>query len=240
MTSASDATEPPTDPDLTGTTPTTILVVRHAEVDNPQRVLYGRLPNFALSTYGEQQAERTAAFLADRPITAIYSSPLLRARQTAAAIARHHPAALRRVSSLLHEVGSTWQGTPFASFKAGFSTYDDRREPGDESLADVQGRMVAFVERARRRHAGECLACVSHGDPITILRVTLSGRDLTLPAIRGADYAGLGSVTEITFRPGEERPQVTYLTVPWTQPMRTADCGVRNRDERTESAASEG
>ena len=80
----------------------------------------------------------------------------------------------------------------------------------------------------------------AHGDPITILRVTLSGRDLTLPAIRGADYAGLGSVTEITFRPGEERPQVTYLTVPWTQPMRTADCGVRNRDERTESAASEG
>lgn len=195
---------------------TTILVVRHAEVHNPKRLFYGRLPSFGLSTHGEQQAERTAVFLAGHPIAAIYSSPLLRARQTAARIARHHPAALRRVTATLHEVGSAWQGTPFAEFTPGFSAYEHRREPGDESIEDIQARMLDFVARARRRHPGETVVGVSHGDPITILRVTLSGRPATPAALRGGDYAGLGSVTEITFEPGTEQPRVASLTVPWT------------------------
>ncbi len=198
---------------------TTILVVRHAEVHNPERLFYGRLPNFRLSEAGERQAERVAAFLASRPIAAIYSSPLLRARQTAAAIARHHPDAARRVTPLLYEIGSSWQGTPVAQFTPGFTTYDHRREPGDESLEDVRDRMVEFVERVRARHPGETVVGVSHGDPITILRVVLGGRPLTPAALRRADYAGLGSVTEIAFEPGAERPRVAALTVPWSLPV---------------------
>ncbi len=203
-------------PTAATTAATTILVVRHAEVDNPKQVLYGRLPRFGLSYRGRQQAERVANFLADRPIAAIYSSPLLRARQTAATIARYHPTTVPRVSSLLQEVRSAWQGTPFSAFKPGFNTYGDRREPDDESIEDIRGRMVKFVERVRRRSAGACVACVSHGDPITILRVALSGRPLTLAAIRGTDYADLCSVTEITFQPGDERPRIAYLPVPCT------------------------
>lgn len=194
---------------------TTLLLIRHAEVHNPERVLYGRLPEFALSEQGARQAERAAAFLANRPVPAIYSSPLLRARQTADAIARYHPDAAREETDLLHEVGSSWQGTPFASFKPGFSTYEERREPGDESLDDIRDRMLAFVDLVRREHPGGCVVAISHGDPITILRVVLSGRPLTIPAIRGADYAGLCSVTEIVYEPGADRPRVAYLTVPW-------------------------
>lgn len=193
---------------------TTILVVRHAEVHNPERVLYGRLPAFRLSDYGRQQAARVAAFLASRPIVAVYSSPLLRARQTAATIARYHPQAARIVSALLHETGTGWHGQPFTSFKPGFSAYEQPHGPHDESIDDVRARMVTFVERARQRHAGACIACVSHGDPITILRLALSGRPLTLAALRGSDYAGLTSVTEITYTPGEDRPRIAYLTAP--------------------------
>jgi probable phosphoglycerate mutase len=208
---------PPPAPDLAPAgAATTILIVRHAEVHNPERLLYGRLPKFGLSRYGEEQAERTAAFLAGRPLAAIYSSPLLRARQTAARIARHHPAARRRVTRLLHEVGTAWQGTPFAQFAPGFSAYEQPRAAGDESLEDIRARMVAFLDRARRRHPRATVVGVSHGDPIAILRVTLSGRPLTPAALRGADYPGLGSVTEIVFAPDEERPRVTPLTVPWT------------------------
>lgn len=195
-------------------TATTILLVRHAEVGNARGVLYGRLPRFGLSNGGRQQAERLAAFLADRPLAAIYGSPLLRARQTAAAIARYHPAAERHLSALLHEVRSAWQGTPLASFKPGFSTYHERREATDESMEEIRARMLTFVARARRRHPGACVVAVGHGDPITILRVALHGQPLTLETIRGADYADLGSVTEITWPPGEERPRVAYLAVP--------------------------
>ena len=48
--------------DATGTT--TIQVVRHTEVHNPQRVLYGRLPDYRLSDHGLKQAGRLAEFLA--------------------------------------------------------------------------------------------------------------------------------------------------------------------------------
>ena len=235
MSSEAPTSPPGSEPTAPGS-PTTILLVRHTEVHNPDRVLYGRLPRFRLSEQGRQQAERTAAFLADRPVVAIYSSPLLRARQTADVIAHYHPEATRHVSRLLQEVGSAWQGTPFTSFKAGFSTYTERREPDDESLEDVAARMRAFVERTRRRHPGACVVAVSHGDPISALRVVLSGRPLTLAALRGADYAGLGSVTEITYQPGEDRPRVAYLTVPWTATNTVR--GVRHAESTRSSAAS--
>ncbi len=193
----------------TGTT--TILMVRHAEVHNPERVFYGRLPTFRLSTWGEQQAERTATFLAQRPLAAVYSSPLARARQTAALIADRHPGAQRVVTGLLNELGTAWQGTPYAQFKAGFSAYEHRREPGDESIEDIATRMGAFVARVRQRHPGEMIVGVSHGDPIAILRLALAGRPLTVASLRTADFVGLGSVTEITYRPDEETPRIATL-----------------------------
>jgi len=198
---------------------TRLLLARHAEVDNARRVLYGRLPRFALSPAGRREAERLAQALAGEPVAAIYSSPLLRARQTAGVIARHHPNAPRHVSTLLHEVRSAWEGTPLASFAAGFSTYGDRRAPDDETMADIAARMLRFVGRVRRRHPGVCVVAVSHGDPITILRVALRGWPLTLAAIRGRDYADLCSVTEVVWEPGAERPRVTYVALPEADPV---------------------
>jgi probable phosphoglycerate mutase len=190
---------------------TTILIARHAEVHNPQRVFYGRLPEFRLSAWGEKQAERTADLLAGQPITAVYSSPLIRARQTAARIAARHPDAQRLVTGLLNELGTSWQGTPYSQFKAGFSAYEHRREPGDESIEEIATRMVEFVTRARDRHRGETIVGVSHGDPVTILRLALTERPLTVAGLRSAEFVGLGSVTEIVYTPGEARPRVTTL-----------------------------
>lgn len=176
---------------------TTILFVRHTEVENPDGILYGRLPGFGLSAAGRAHAERVADALAERQIDAIYSSPLLRARQTGALLAARHPAASVHRSALLTEVGSAWQGSPLRSFASGFSTYTSRTAPDDESLEDIRDRMLAFVRRAAGRHVGATVVAVSHGDPITILRVALKGVDLTVPAIRGGDYAPLGSISEV-------------------------------------------
>ena len=66
---------------------TTIHFVRHGEVDNPNHVLYERLPGFHLSARGVRMAQATAKYIATVPqmrgITAIYSSPLERTRETA-------------------------------------------------------------------------------------------------------------------------------------------------------------
>jgi broad specificity phosphatase PhoE len=177
---------------------TTLLLVRHAEVHNPGRVLYGRLPRFRLSETGLHDAGRVAELLAGHPVAAIYTSPLLRARQTADAIAAFHPEATRHRSSLLIEVGSAWQGNRFDSFPKGFNTFDNHIHDDDETMEDIRDRMLRFVRRCARWHPGQTVVGVSHGDPITILRVALLGKSLSLPAIRGDDYAALGSITEVT------------------------------------------
>ena len=66
---------------------TTIHLLRHGEVHNPTKVLYGRLPGFRLSERGLEQAEVAARFLAGRDIVAVIASPLERAQQTAGPIA---------------------------------------------------------------------------------------------------------------------------------------------------------
>jgi len=189
----------------------TILVVRHTEVHNPAAVLYGRLPRFDLSDAGRNHAARIAGVLADWPVTRVLSSPLLRARRVAQVIASRHPAALVGQSELLNEVGSAWHGTPFRDFPHGFNTYDNLRHADDESMAQIRDRMLAFVRQTGRRHPGQTIVAVSHGDPITILRVALLGRPLTVAAIRGSDYAALGSITRIEVGPDGQPVSIDVL-----------------------------
>ena len=66
-------------------TRTVVHLVRHGEVYNPQRVLYGRLPNFRLSDDGRAMAQQAADHVKrlGRPVTALYASPLQRTRESA-------------------------------------------------------------------------------------------------------------------------------------------------------------
>ena len=66
---------------------TTVHVLRHGEVHNPDKILYGRLSDFHLSELGRQMAKVAAEALADRDVTYVVSSPLERAQETAAPIA---------------------------------------------------------------------------------------------------------------------------------------------------------
>ena len=59
--------------------------MRHGEVHNPGRVLYGRLPNFRLSAAGREMARSAAAYVqgSGRPVSALYASPLQRTQESA-------------------------------------------------------------------------------------------------------------------------------------------------------------
>ena len=61
-----------------------VHLVRHGEVHNPKRVLYGRLEGYGLSELGHRMAEASARSLGGHPITALYCSPLQRTRESAA------------------------------------------------------------------------------------------------------------------------------------------------------------
>lgn len=170
---------------------------------NPRDILYGRLPRFRLSDEGRRQAEYTASFLATRPVTAIYSSPLLRARQTAGIFASRFPDLEVHTSRLLLETRTTYEGSPNSILKPGFSFYEPQHDPGDETMEDIFRRMLRFLERAARRHAGEVIVAVSHADPITIMRVGLRGLPLTAQNLHREVYAERASVTQLTLEPGK-------------------------------------
>lgn len=191
--------------------PTLILLVRHADVHNPDTVLYGRLPRFRLSDQGRGEAARLAEFLADVRLSAIYSSPQLRARQTAAEVARHHPEVRPRVSHLVAEVLTGWQGNRERDLPAGLNYYVTPKHPEDETLEAIFGRLRRFLRRTASRHAGQTVLAVSHGDPIKIASMGLAGADLHPPTFRRYDIPAKASVTCLRFDDPHETPILTYF-----------------------------
>jgi probable phosphoglycerate mutase len=152
---------------------TTILLVRHGQTPSTGKVLPGRRAGLHLSDAGRQQAERAAERIAElSKVDAVYTSPLERARETAAPIGRitgHRP----RVERGLIECDfGDWTGASlrrlmrkreWITVQRAPSTF---RFPGGESFVEMQLRVVTTLEHLRDRHPGGTIVCVSHADPI--------------------------------------------------------------------------
>lgn len=190
--------------------PTVVLLVRHTEVHNPTKVLYGRLPRFRLSDKGIEQARKTAEAVAREPVTRIFTSPMLRARQTAGYLAEKLPGVPVRESWLLAEIGSSWQGTPLDAFEPDFTVYEHPREPRDERERHVAARMLRFLRMARRRYPGETIVGVSHGDPIKFAVLCAQGWPATGITARQQDPAR-GSISRFEFGAEGSPPRISYV-----------------------------
>ncbi len=152
---------------------TTVVLVRHGQTATTGTVLPGRASGLHLADTGRQQAERAAQRIAELPrVDAVYTSPLERARETAAPIAKAR--ALRaRVERGLQECDfGEWTGTElkalmkrpeWGTVQRAPSTF---RFPGGESFSEMQHRMVITLDRLRAAHPGGTIVCVSHADPI--------------------------------------------------------------------------
>lgn len=180
---------------------TTVWLARHGEVHNPAALLYGRLPRMRLTPEGRRQAEALAAVLAPRPLAAVYSSPMLRARRTAELILARHPDLRRvRIDSDLQEVRTGWQGEPLKSLEQiDWDFYAHPRHPGDETLQMIRDRMQRWLRRVLRRHAGGEIAAVSHGDPVLILVGTLQGAPLEPARLFPRPYIQPATLYELRF-----------------------------------------
>lgn len=170
---------------------------------NPRHLLYGRLPRFGLSPEGRRQADALGRFLAERPLAAIFSSPMLRARRTAALVAAYHPTLTVRVDRALHEIDNSWEGTPLDELdQIGWDYYSHPRHADDESLEQIRDRLCGWLARVLRRHAGAEVLGVSHGDPILVLVACLTGRTMTTHGIRPQPYIPTACVYRLDFDPG--------------------------------------
>jgi probable phosphoglycerate mutase len=189
---------------------TRVLFVRHGFVHNPTGVIYGRMPRFGLSRQGREDVERAARWLEQVPIGAIYTSPLLRARQTAEIIGAAHPGVPIRQTALLIEVRTSWQGESFKEAQESmeaFTYYNPPRGEGDETIEDVFQRMDRALRQAARRHPGQTVVCVSHGDPIKILGVPYSGKELNFESVLAPDPPE-ASIAVIHFREEGAWPEI--------------------------------
>ncbi len=146
---------------------TKIHLVRHGEVHNPQKILYGRLPRFKLSTRGQQQARCAGDRLKNKPIAALFSSPLLRARQTATEILNHHPQLDLHISTLLNEVYTLYEGQPGAEIDARDGDLYTGASARFEQPDDIVARVQRFFARMRSQYSGKQVVAVTHGDIIT-------------------------------------------------------------------------
>ncbi|MBN1933841.1 MAG: histidine phosphatase family protein [Anaerolineae bacterium] len=200
---------------------TMISFIRHGRVHNPEHLLYGRLPRFALSDRGVADAQAVAQTLRAGPsISHLYSSPLLRARQTAEAILTLHPHLVIHISQLINEVHTSFEGRPLAELALlGFDLYAPS-PPGYERPGDVLARMLRFVELVRQRHAGRRVVAVTHGDPITFVIQWVSGlpigprkREALIGLGLSSGYPAPASITTLTFEvgQGDPRPALSYV-----------------------------
>ncbi len=188
-----------------------VHLVRHGEVRNPDGLVYGDLPGFGLSEEGRAQAHRAAARLAAYPLTAIWSSPLQRALQTAEAIAASHHLPVKVDPDLIEWRLNTWTGIPWSDLA-------DRR-PGEletylqnpigldfaaESLEALAARVAGVIVRIARDDGGD-LAVVAHQDPLQAARLHLLGQSLINLHI---DKPGHTSV--ISLEPGNPWKEVAH------------------------------
>ncbi|MGH7761833.1 MAG: histidine phosphatase family protein [Candidatus Dormibacteraceae bacterium] len=165
-------------------TTTRLYLVRHADVENPHRLLYGHLDGFQLSALGRLQSAAVGDRLRDEDVRRIVHSPLARAAETARLINERlaQPAVLESDPDLREAEFSRYlQGLPYWQVplrRPLWFVHKAKRGlvPGDESVDRLGGRVLEVARRMARERPGEIQAIVSHADPLNAAWILLDGR----------------------------------------------------------------
>lgn len=163
---------------------TVVHLVRHGEVENPRRILYGRLPGYRLSKVGRAMAGRLGEHFEGQDIAAVAASSLERAQESAAPIAAEHGVAVR-VDDRLLEAGNRFEGHRFGhgwasprNLQVWPLLVNPFRPSWGESYQRIAARMNEAVDAARNFARGREIVLVSHQLPVWTLRCHLEGRPL--------------------------------------------------------------
>lgn len=183
-------------------------LVRHGEVYNPDRVLYGRLPGFALSDRGQQMAEAAAADIVaqGRTVGHLLASPLERAQQSAQPIAK--ATGLKIVTDERVIEPTNWfegkvnhgKGAAFRNPKNWHKFWNPFLPSWGEPYRSVANRMRSAMDDAWQAEGEGDIVMVSHQSPIWMAHLDITGKPLTHdPRKRRCD---LSSITSFEKRNG--------------------------------------
>jgi broad specificity phosphatase PhoE len=200
---------------------TVVHLLRHGEVHNPGKVLYGRLPGYRLSDTGQGMAATAAAWFLGRDITRLVSSPLERAQQTAAPIAEALALPVA-IDDRLIEAGNLFEGLRVGVGDGAlrvprhwWKLRNPFRPSWGEPYVEIATRMLAAVEAARDAVRGHEAVLVSHQLPIWTLRLHVEGRRYAHDPRRR--QCGLASVTSLVYE-GDR-----FLRVEYAEPAGATD-----------------
>lgn len=183
---------------------TTIHLMRHGEVFNPEKILYGRLPGYRLSDLGNEMARRVAEHLVaeKRDIVTVIASPLQRAQETATPSAKAFNLELGTDERLI-EAANYFEGKTFGVGDGSLRhpehwphLINPFRPSWGEPYKEQVARVHAAVDSARELARGHEALLVSHQLPIWIARSAYEGKRLWHdPRKRECNLASLTSLT---------------------------------------------
>ena len=182
----------------------TLLIIRHGQTTwNAEQLLPGQLPGIPLNDKGREQAAKLAEALSEIPISAIISSPLERARDTAEIIAQSRGLTIQFDADLMDTNIGKWAGKKYnelAKDDPEWKAYalDPTTAPeGVETFPQVQERAMAAIERWRTKEdIGAYPAFVAHADVVKLIVAHYTGLEAGKASRLFVDNASV-SIVEI-------------------------------------------
>ena len=217
---------------------TTIHFVRHGEVENPNHVLYERLPGFHLSNRGLKMAQATAKYIATVPqmrgISAIYSSPLERTQETAQQIANALQIVPIILDNRLIEAENNFRGKRIGYGEGALWKNNNWKLVSNlwkpswgESYKSIAARVGDFAREQVKNHPGEQIVAVTHESPIWSYRHLLeTGHAEHNMLLR---KTALASITSITY----DCTNMNVLSITYMDPAARVQQNVWNNKQQT-------
>ncbi|MDY6049355.1 MAG: histidine phosphatase family protein [Corynebacterium sp.] len=180
---------------------TLVHLVRHGEVYNPDKILYGRLPGYHLSARGRSMAAATATSFTGHDVVLLAASPLTRAQETAAPIAEVTGCEIDTWPQIV-EAGNDYTGLHIKGWDS--ALWNPRQWPKlrnplrpswGEPYTEIAARMMGALHRAADEAKGHEAILVSHELPVVMVQRTIAGQPLPHnPARRRCSLASVTSV----------------------------------------------
>ncbi|MGI0055944.1 MAG: histidine phosphatase family protein [Nitrosarchaeum sp.] len=159
-----------------------IIFLRHGQAkNNIERILTGRTPGVPLTEKGIDQAEKAAKFLEHMNISAIYSSPIERARHTAEIVGKHNSLDVTIDDRLIELDMGKFTGVPYDEIFTSHGNvfmkfYNGELEiahNGVETFSEVKKRVLGIVDHVIENHPDQNVVLVTHMDPIKAMLSTV-------------------------------------------------------------------
>jgi broad specificity phosphatase PhoE len=195
-----------------------MYLIRHGLTENnaaEMPVMQGSESNPPLSADGQLQARKLRLHLRGRRINAVYTSPLLRASQTAQILVQNQEASISMRQQLIEAAAGRWDGLTYGEIQEQYpSAYNlwlrdpgTYGYPGGENLSEVQSRVLPFLEQVGLEHSGQRVAIVTHKQVLRSVCARLT--DLPLSRARELQYANCG-VTILRYHKGRLSIEVMH------------------------------